>query len=304
MPRAAQSAPCAHAVEDHPAADRDDQPARLRERNELVGHHHAAFGVAPSDQGLDADDRALGQPEHRLVVEVELAVSEGRRRVGLQLALPVDARLHARLEEGVTVLAVGLRRVQREVGVAQQRVGTRVTAGRDADTRRHRGDLATVVELYRLAQHLGQAVREGIETALAGGSFDEHHELVAAEPADRVAFAHRCLQTFADRPQQLVAGGVTEVVVDVLETVDVDEQRAREQPRLARGARDQLFGAVEHERAVGQARQHVVHRLVRELARLLVDQRQRPPAARREHDRQQRRSIRQSSTPPTSSVSA
>ena len=53
-----------------------------------------------------------------------------------------------------------------------------------------------------------------------------------------------------------------QVVVDVLEAVDVDEQRAGHPVRLACGAPEQLFGAVEHQRAVGQPGEHVVQRLV------------------------------------------
>ncbi len=115
--------------------------------------------------------------------------------------------------------------------------------------------------------------------------------------------AHRALQPFADDPQQLVAGRVPEVVVDVLEAVDVDEQRPGDDPRLARGAREHLLGAVEHERAVGQPGEGVVQGLVGELARLLVHERQRPPRPVASTSTSSP-STRSTACPPISSMSA
>ena len=111
--------------------------------------------------------------------------------------------------------------------------------------------LRCLPERHGLAQRLGQAVGEQVGQRLLGGRFDEHDELVAAETTDGVLLARRALQAFPDDPQQVVSGGVAEVVVDVLEAVDVDEQRAGYHPRLAGRAREHLFGAVEHQRTVG-----------------------------------------------------
>ena len=62
----------------------------------------------------------------------------------------------------------------------------------------------------------------------------EHHELVAAHAADRVGVAQRARQPGRDRQQQPVAGLVPERVVDVLELVQVDEQRRRRSSPLRR----------------------------------------------------------------------
>ena len=53
-----------------------------------------------------------------------------------------------------------------------------------------------------------------------------------------------------DDPQQFVAGGVPEGVVDVLEAVDVDVQRRHREP-LAPRAGEHLLGPVERKHAVG-----------------------------------------------------
>ena len=56
--------------------------------------------------------------------------------------------------------------------------------------------------------------------------FDDDHELVAAVAADGVVRADHVLEPFGDDLQELVAGLLAELLVDVLEPVDVDEQRA------------------------------------------------------------------------------
>ena len=95
-----------------------------------------------------------------------------------------------------------------------------------------------VLELERLVQRLDHASGEGVEAHPAGRRFDQHHELVSAETADGVVRSHHVLEPFGDDLQKLVAGGPPELLVDVLEPVDVDEQRARRAcPTGARRAR-------------------------------------------------------------------
>ena len=286
MPVAGPCGGLAAGLVQDPAADLDDPAAALRERDELVRRDHAPDGMAPAQQCLDADHRPVRETEDRLVNQEELLASERAAEVGLQLESPSSSVHHARLEQRVAVLSGGLGRVEREVRIAQERVGRAVGTGCHTDARRHREDLAAVLELDGLAQRLRQAVGETVERNVAGAGLDKHDELVAAEASDGVLVAYGPLQSRADGLQQGVAGGVPEVVVDVLEAVDVDEQRPWEDPWIARRAREQLLRAVEHECAVGQPRERVVQRLVRELARLLEHERERSPAPRAEHDPQ------------------
>ena len=62
---------------------------------------------------------------------------------------------------------------------------------------------------------------------------------------------------------------MTEGVVDVLEVVEVDEERGHG-PVFAPGAHEHLFGPVEDEGPVGQAGQGVVEGLVGELVLRLL----------------------------------
>ena len=113
-------------------------------------------------------------------------------------------------------------------------------------------------------------------------ALDEHDELVAAEPADRVGLAQDAGDPCGDDAQQLVADRVAEGVVDALEAVEVDEHRRRV-GAVAAGVDEHLLGAVHDQRAVRQPGERVVQRLVAQLAGLLLDHPQRAGAAAGQH---------------------
>ncbi len=92
---------------------------------------------------------------------------------------------------------------------------------------------------------------------------DQHGELVAAHPGRRVRprrsiSAIRC----ADRDQQLVADGVPERVVDLLEVVEVDEEHAEGGVVALGGQGERVLQPVAEQHPVGQPGQAVVERLV------------------------------------------
>ena len=92
----------------------------------------------------------------------------------------------------------------------------------------------------------------------------DHDELVAAEPGRGVARPNRLRDPLGDGAQQLVARGMTERVVDVLEAIDVDEDDAGLRAAPAR-RRQALEQAIREQRAVRQTGERIVQRLVREL---------------------------------------
>ena len=193
--------------------------------------------------------------------------SSASREVHLERE-PIPGRgLHAGLEEHVVVLAGGLRLVQGDVRVAQQLGGARALAQRDADAGRERQlPCGLTVYVVRLAQHFQQALGDELGTGVKRGALDQDDELVAGQARRGVALADDVRQSCGDGPQQLVARGVAERVVDVLEAVDVDVQRRDRNLQAAR-AGEHLLGAVERQHAVGQAGESVVQRLVAKLVR-------------------------------------
>src|ERR1700733_8579828 len=249
----------------HPAADRHDQPGFLSKRDEVLRRDVALLGMLPADACLESCHLACAEVIDRLVEQRELTVGECCVQLHLEHASSLDHGAHVRVEQCVAVLAGGLGGVQRELGVAQQIVGVRVAAKRQANAGRHEEVGTEVRELERLVQSLDDASCECVQTRPAGSGLDQDHELVIAEATDGVAGAHHRVDAFGHVLQQLIAGVVAEPLVDVFEPVDVDEQRTHEQPRLAAGTREHALCAVHHQRTVGQAGERVVEIVVRHL---------------------------------------
>jgi hypothetical protein len=77
-----------------PGADRDDEPVALGERDEAQRPDGAVHRVAPAQQRLDAGELAGGQPDERLVDEVQLAIVERLAQAALELEALERAPAH------------------------------------------------------------------------------------------------------------------------------------------------------------------------------------------------------------------
>jgi hypothetical protein len=249
-------------VED-PCADRDDVARLFRERDEVVRLQQPACRVVPSDECLEAQQRAGVELDDRLVLEDELSQSHRVAEVVLQLQGPLHLGVHPRREELNAVLALALGHVHREVGVAHQFVRRVVAQARRAadsqpDAACH-GD-SCVVDDDRVAQSGQRAFgqRESVSRVVRA----EHDgELVTAEPSDRLPVKSDRAQSERHDAQQFVTCRVPERVVDDLEVVEVDEQHAHV---AVVGQRDHPFEQLGERAPVGQTRQCVSSGLVAE----------------------------------------
>ena len=101
------------------------------------------------------------------------------------------------------------------------RFGGVVRRERDTDARADAG--AHLVQDERLADLAEDAL--GDRGGRVGVGVDQHdREFVAAQTKDRAGRRHRPREARTELTQQLVAGRVTEGVVDLLEVVEVDEE--------------------------------------------------------------------------------
>ncbi len=176
------------------------------------------------------------------------------RRSRLEDTARLDGRRHLVAEEAEGAAAVRLGAVQRHVGVLEQRIGAGALGRgqRDADAG---ADLdQVIVDAIALAQPLDDAAGK------RGGVFGrrdvllEHDELVAAEAGDEILGPQHLAQTIGDGAQQLVAAGVTERVVDLLELIEVDEEQ-RGEPLGVMRIRQQPLDLVVEADPVGQRRE-------------------------------------------------
>src|SRR5262245_59831002 len=107
----------------------------------------------------------------------------------------------------------------------------------------------------QVAQLLAEA--RGDEVALAwAGVLEEHDELVGAVTGDEIRGACRFHQGIGDRPQDVVADGVAEPIVDRVEMVDVEQHQKETALAAARTGGDARV-EIEERPAAGQARQSI-----------------------------------------------
>ena len=134
-------------------------------------------------------------------------------------------------------------------------------ADRDADARADR-DLVPVDVVVSL-QAVDDALGEHRSLVERHHGILQHHELVAAEAGDHVAFAHDRAQPLGDRDEQEVAARMAERVVDLLELVEIDEVHGAHLLRRAGGKR--VVHAAAQDGAVGQSGERVEARKVVDL---------------------------------------
>ena len=195
-------------------------------------------------------------------MDVELSALERMPQVCLQLHPLDDGVAHVRLEHLKAAFPARLRRVHRDVRVAQQvfGAGVRGLAEGDPDARTRR-DLH-LVDLERRLQPRADPFRDRDGRPLVVEVVEQDRELVPREARERVARAHARPEPRRDADEQLVAGSVPEAVVDGLEVVEVEQQdRDRLGARVATPG-ERRRDAVGEERAVGEIGERVVERLM------------------------------------------
>src|SRR5207253_5907689 len=101
-------------------AELDNESGSFGDRNEAGRRDVAARRRGPAKECLDADDVATEQIDQRLVVEAELATLEREPQLVLDPEELSQLPRHLVLEELMVPAASFLRRVHRNVGVANQ----------------------------------------------------------------------------------------------------------------------------------------------------------------------------------------
>ena len=244
-----------------------DEAAALGDRDELLGPDRAEHRVLPADERLDARDLAGAQPGLRLDVHLGAspcctAVAQLRhqgqvvRLVGVQLGVVEP-------DPPGGGLGVG----HRHVGALEQRTPGRWRASGAIATPTEAATSHLVpVERDGLLEGPQQAAGEVHGAVLVDGAGEQDGELVAAEPGDGAGRADDALEPEGDLHEQAVALLVPERLVDLLELVEVEDED-RGAGRRALGHRGQRGGEPALQvRAVGQAGEGVVQRVVPQLA--------------------------------------
>ena len=249
-------------VAQDPGAERHDQAGLLGQRDELARPEQTALGVLPAHQRLHSDDvlavdRHLGLEEDAELLALDrladrVLVVQARQR-------PLAGDL---VEQHHTRAAGALGPVHRGVGVADQVVGILVRIGGDRDADARRGHRLARLQVEGQAERLEHALGHRHRVAVVEDVLAQDHELIAAEPGQRLVAAQGVTDPLGHRLEQLIAGAVAEAVVDHLEAVEVEEQHRHRAVGAAAEALERKLQVVQVEQAAGQSGQRVAQQLV------------------------------------------
>ena len=182
--------------------------------------------MLPPQQRLGSDDvvHPVLDPDDRLVVQAQLVAGDRRRELLLQ-GRSVPAGRGSLVGAGDLVAAALLGDVHRGVGGAQEPVGAALGA---QVQRRRRRWWSRAAPGRRPGRRCRSCRRPGWATSCAqarsGTSASRTANSSPPSRPDAVAGAQAAAQPGRDLAQQLVAGGVAEHVVDLLEAVEVAEE--------------------------------------------------------------------------------
>ena len=158
------------------------------------------------------------------------------------------------LEYPEIVSPAGLRRIQREIRLLQQRLGIGAMLRREGNSDAGPDADPLAVEIEGLLDQPDDPERERDGTlALVLLVFLDDGEFVAAQTRQHVGIAKRRSQPLRDFDKQLVAGRMSQRVVDILEFVEVEHQHGKSGAVALQPLRGvvELFG---EQRAVRQHR--------------------------------------------------
>ncbi len=243
----------------HPFADLVDQADFLRERDELDRADRPALRMFPADQGLEPGHLFARGVDAGLVDEVQLSVLERDPEVRFHQLPLARGVVHLGLEEAEAALAGGLGGIKCEVGVAHQVVGGAVVIIRRHDSHRCADRHGSAVERVGPRQAVDDPLRQLRQLGLVRGGGKHDLELVAAEASDLSRLADHVAETQRHQPQQCVAGGVPERIVDDLEAVEI-EQEHRATKLAPDGAHQRIVECPAKRLAVGEPGQRVLAR--------------------------------------------
>src|SRR2546423_2063870 len=246
-------------VSEDELAELEDQPGRLGDRDESRGWDAAASRRVPAKKRLDAHHRGAVESDLRLVVNAQLPSLHSQPQLVLKRKQLAGLPRHVVVKHLVAAPTGFLCRIHRNVGIPYQALALAGATWVDADSDAGRNGKITARDRHRHREALEQAARDGDGLCLVG-TVEKRRELVAAQPGKGIAGANDIGDALGDLPEQLVAGIVAHAVVDLLESVQVEEQHHQDLLRPD-GPGQRLVEPVTEEGTVGQAGETVVERL-------------------------------------------
>ncbi len=232
-------------------------PGLLGHRNEFGRRDHAAFGIRPAHQRLEAGDAPARKTDQRLIIRPQHVVLDRVAQVEFGLAPALGARVHSGLEETERTARIVLGSRQRHVGALQKFFGFVAVARRRRNADAGADDDGMAVEQIGIGDRLQQPLGEDHGILGARQPAVDDREFVGVETGQRIFLAQRRAQALGDPAQQLVADAVAQRVVNRLEIVQSEHQH-RDLFGAAPRVQQDLVHVLAQQVAVRQAGQAIV----------------------------------------------
>ncbi len=137
------------------------------------------------------------------------------------------ARIHIAIVKPVAVAALGLRAIEREIGIAHELIDFAAIVGRLRDADAGADHHLLPVDFISRADGLEQPRRDLQRRVAAAADHMDDGKFVAAEASDKIAFADAAAQPFGDDDKQSIAARMTERIVDRLEAIEVEQKNRK-----------------------------------------------------------------------------
>ncbi len=240
---------------DGPQTDFPDRAMLFGHGQELVGQQQSVCRVMPAQQRLVAGDGARADVDDRLIVQLDLAVFDGLRHFGQELQLHGARVGDAAGEEPHIAASDRFDLVHRRIGAADERLRVVRILWRECDADARRQEKGAIGQDQRPLDGLENPAAQRFDVIAAVGRRNQDDELVSAHAPDRMPGASRFAQPACNFAQSLVAGTVSQRIVDQLVAVQIDiQERGRRAP--AQMGLDLLQDV----RPIGQTGQGIAHR--------------------------------------------
>ncbi len=254
----------------YPIAQLQDGAVFLCQVDEMLRWHFAKCRVAPADQGFGTDQGLGLQAELGLEAQAHLVAFDGPAQFVLQGNTLTGLGGKVAGIDFHPVAPLGLGAVHGGIGVADERGDIAAVVWVEAYADAGAGEELMLAGLEGGVETRQQLVGDGARVTGLVQARQQDDEFVAPQARHGVHVAHLLFEALCDALEQQVAYRMAEAVVDVLETVQVQEQHgalAIGQLSTGQHGLEPIF----EQGAVGQASKGVVMCLIVQLGLCVLD---------------------------------
>ena len=129
--------------------------------------------------------------------------------------------------ETVSIPSIFLRFIHGLVGILDQFVGVLAISGEDCDSNAGMDEQFVFADLHGMLKKIMQLPHDSRDVLRIGNRFEQDDELIAAKARYGVNLPHRRLEQDRNVYQNAVTYRMTQRVIDLLETIQIDEQHGK-----------------------------------------------------------------------------